>query len=486
MQTIIFADRKPFGSDPISQQYCPALLSLGGKSTLVHAIEDVAGAGIEKIYLVISSQAFQIESLLGDGTRWGIQIEYLLSRGEEKPSEIINRYRDQFDSSLLLVRGDMIRSACIKEFLASGADQDYSSAAYIQQQPAGVVLCHELSEAHVIDLLHFENIRHDADHTVAKIELADKSVSYLDELPTFFDTSISLCNGRFSGISSLGLKTESGLVHGRNKKISPRASIQGDIWLGNNVSIEDDVEIIGPVVIGDDVLIDNGARLQNSVVLPDTYLGKGVSLENSLLSKSYIYRQDIGIGLPITDDFLASALAFNGAPLTDRVLATLLFILSAPLWIYAALLAVLNTPRSLFSSISIHANGPQISDSRSSQPRSTKALEWNISSPLLRRLPWLLNVIKGDIRLIGTSPLIQPAQTEDELFGHTATAYGLLSTSQIDFNIEVSQSDRAMNDMVYDKQRSFMSDVRYLIAFTRCLFGPNRGNRKTASHSSSI
>lgn len=475
MQAILFADRKPFGSDSISQRYCPALLPLGGRATLIHSIEDLARAGVDRIHLVISSQAHQIESLLGDGSRWGVEIDYLLSRGEENPSAIINRYRDRLEASTLLVRGDMIRSACISELLDNINPSTESLSLQFDSNPAGVMFTRTGLQDVIVDQLGWQQLLSSAEYSRSQLNLTGYSCSYLKGLADFFNTALAIATNRFAHVKPVGLKTESGLVHGRNSKLDSSIAINGDVIVGNNVCIEQDVHINGPVVISNNVLVDRGVTLSNCVVLDGTYVGRDVNLENCILSRNHIHRLDMDVDLAITDDFLAAGLSLPGNDWFDRVLAMALLVISAPLWLYATVLALKVTPRRLFEKVQINSNRVFVDDREkalSSNRAKIAAVEWNLSAPLLRRLPWLFNVIKGDIRLLGSDPAPIDQHGDDQLDHLKRSAYGLLSVSQIDFDKDVSDLDRMLNDFIYDQQRSVLTDVRYLLAFVRHLFQP--------------
>lgn len=475
MQAILFADRKPFGADPTSQRYCPALLPLGGRAAVIHSIEDLARAGIDRIHLVISAQAYQIESLLGDGSRWGVEIDYLLSRGEEQPSAVIGRYRDRLGASTLLARGDMIRSACIDEMLGHIDPGAGPVSLHFDGRPAGVMFIPTGLQDAVVDQLGWPQLTSSTESPLPKLDLTGYSCSCLEGLADFSAAALAIAANDFARVKPTGLKTESGLVHGRNSKLNSGIAINGSVILGDNVCLEQDVRLNGPVVISDDVFVDRGATLRNCVILDGTYVGSDVSLENCILDKNHIHRLDMDVDLAITDDFLAADLSLPGNHWFDRVLAVALLAVSAPLWIYAAVLASMATPRRLFQTVRINSNRASVDEREpalSSDIARVAAVEWNLSSPLLRRLPWLLNVIRGDIRLLGSDPTPIDQHQDDQLDHLQHAAYGLLSVSQIDLDGDVSRLDRMLNDFVYDTQRSVLTDIRYLIAFMRHLFQP--------------
>jgi NDP-sugar pyrophosphorylase family protein len=63
--------------------------------------------------------------------------------------------------------------------------------------------------------------------------------------------------------------------------------------VGRGADVHRGVELSGRVEIGDRCVIDDGAHVTNSVVMPGTYVGRGVRLHNAIASGPWLYRVDL-------------------------------------------------------------------------------------------------------------------------------------------------------------------------------------------------
>lgn len=101
-RVIVFADRTGAELQPLTEECPVALLPIAAKPLLMHCLEDLAMAGLNTVTLVISNHADMIKSTLGSGARWGLAIDYALSRGEEPPADVLQRLEAPADALLIL------------------------------------------------------------------------------------------------------------------------------------------------------------------------------------------------------------------------------------------------------------------------------------------------------------------------------------------------------------------------------------------------
>lgn len=88
------------------------LLPVGGRSLLEHIVSGVAGAGVERVIIVIGYLGQQIEALMGDGARFGVRIRWCRqgrAEGTARALQLAEPHvgRDPF----VLVWGDILVSA---------------------------------------------------------------------------------------------------------------------------------------------------------------------------------------------------------------------------------------------------------------------------------------------------------------------------------------------------------------------------------------
>src|SRR5262249_22180583 len=62
---------------PITHTSAKQLVPVGNKPILYYGIEDVAEAGIRGIGIIVGDTAEEIRAAVGDGSRWGVSVNYL-------------------------------------------------------------------------------------------------------------------------------------------------------------------------------------------------------------------------------------------------------------------------------------------------------------------------------------------------------------------------------------------------------------------------
>ena len=78
-------------------------------------------------------------------------------------------------------------------------------------------------------------------------------------------------------------------------QIAPSASIDRNVWVGANARIGDGVRIVGPSVIGDRTVIEDGAVVEASIVWEESRIGAGAHLRGAIVGKET--RIEAGSGL---------------------------------------------------------------------------------------------------------------------------------------------------------------------------------------------
>ncbi|MBA3912474.1 MAG: hypothetical protein H0X25_01130 [Acidobacteriales bacterium] len=102
--------------------------------------------------------------------------------------------------------------------------------------------------------------------------------------------------------------------------LKPRGrEIEAGVWIGNDVQVDRSARITGPVYLGDSVragadcsitnasavergsFVDFGTTVNDSSVLPNTYLGAGLSVSNCVAGPARLYHLQRGVELQVTD-----------------------------------------------------------------------------------------------------------------------------------------------------------------------------------------
>jgi mannose-1-phosphate guanylyltransferase / phosphomannomutase len=479
MRALIFADRLGVELDPLSAILSVPLLPIVGKELLIYTIEELVGAGIVDLVVVVSAHGDQVgASILGDGQRWGASIRYVLSRGEEPPSTVWSRLNLLDGDAVLALRGDVLRSPATKEFLQQAQSKsDHCVCAAVGADTRGSLLLLRPgcpAPGDLLDCLSWVGPTPLPPGTVPWVPTAQ--LNCIEDLPAFHRANLDLLAGRIPGLAAVGRQVALGLSAGRRATVSPKSLKQGVAYVGANSRVHPEAELIGEVVIGDDVVVDRAATIRDSVILPRTYVGELLEVGNAIVSSNHLIRVDTGAVLRITEAFLLGDLSSQGGRAMrsrwDQVAGLLMLILSLPLWPLAGAAAALSGRGGLFGRRILIGNRPTIPTPMRPAGGFLDRF-WMTPIPLLRHLPRLLAVIRGDLRLFGVSPLT-PEETagrhEDWQLVRDRAPVGLFGPTQLCLGSQAPLEERLLSDAFYTRDQGAASHLRLLLLALGMLF----------------
>lgn len=451
--TILLADRLGGELSPLDQYDCPALLEVAGRMVIEYSLEDLSAAGIRRV-LLVSAHPAALERRIGDGSRWGMKLDYLLSRGEQSPAEILSHTGYEFP--LLMMRGDVIRGRTVSAFLDVASKSDLNCiAATWHGRDAGI--------AYVRKEWTHGSAWPSYDLGIATIEIGDAGFHPLDSIADFHAANVSASSGALNEFSPPGRRSGSSLVKARLACVDDGTPISGSLYAGIASRLRPNVRTKGPVIIGSRTMVDDGSYLENTVVMPDSYVGKNVDLRNAVVAGGHVIRVDSNTVLEIVDDFLISPLksVTKGAKLDswwDRVAGVFILLASLVLWPFAALLALVRNPKKPMVRRILLSN-----QSRRGEPVYFAAMHWNVPVPVLRYLPMLVPVIVGHLRLIGVRPSA-PAASFTPL---VAVPAGLIGPAQLDVSSEATEEEIELGETVFESRDGAIARLGYVLkAFT--------------------
>lgn len=275
-----------------------------------------------------------------------------------------------------------------------------------------------------------------------------------------------------------------GIWAGRNIKLHPRVKLTPPVCIGQNTWVGPDVELGPRAVIGSDVVIDQGATIQHSIVYDNTFIGKLVNVENRLVN------QDQLIDLRTNEYIRVKSLTFLGKANAqflargvknslDFCLALLLFLICLPLVVTLAALLLASTGRVIQkipcrSQRSFRWFGhPEPSarynlwrfNTRRKDGRLTRLGRW-VEAWEGERLPELLNVMKGDLAMVGLMPDTLEGERHRQAgaaFDHDDTPGGFTGMWYLQSDAASSPEDFRIADAYYLATRSWSGDWKILL-----------------------
>jgi lipopolysaccharide/colanic/teichoic acid biosynthesis glycosyltransferase/NDP-sugar pyrophosphorylase family protein len=333
----------------------------------------------------------------------------------------------------------------------------------------------------------------------------------------------------FKGIFINFMNTEEvaeGILREKHVQISPEAYLLGPMVIGEGSRIEGGAQIIGPVVVGNDCRISEGVLVRESILENEVFLSKDskveysiianfstvpskVTIKNALVVKGLKYE----IGNQICSEYelkniidlssIVSGFLFKrklysfGKRIMDLLLSAIGIVILFPLFILIAILIKLDSRGpvfyiqkrcgkngKIFGMIKFRSmadkadklqdelillketDGPMFKISQ--DPRITR-LGRLLRKNSLDELPQLINVLKGEMSLVGPRPLI----TDEMRFSLTwrdirlKVKPGITGLWQIKGRSDTSFHNWIKYDLAYVKNRSLWGDIKILFKTIR-------------------
>lgn len=147
---------------------------------------------------------------------------------------------------------------------------------------------------------------------VFRVEIPDVRYAEIRSLWRYHQANIRALRGEF-GIDFHAHEIEDGTFVGRRARLPSQAIDSGPVLVGCGSRVHRTARLGPDVVLGCDTLIDRHAILRRTIVLPGTYVGEGVELENAIVWGRRLIRVDRRVSLEVPDEALLADLL--GSPI---------------------------------------------------------------------------------------------------------------------------------------------------------------------------
>lgn len=298
------------------------LLPLHQRSLLQRAVEHLVRSGCRHIHIALGDEAAPVKDFLHTGERWGCRISYHYLDPQESLGRFVRRLDLTPEHRYWLADATQVPQESLPAMAAPAtAGQPLCWNDGTRQRWSGwglysgsfLTACEEVPAHESLEQLMLnsaELLPHPIGQPLAAATLAD-----------LLDASRRL----------LATQSEPVLI-GRGSQIHPEAKIIAPVFIGAHVKIGAST-VIGPnVAIEAGAFIDDGAHLHNSIVLPDTYVGKELDLHGIIVHGSLLANISLNIVTEISDSNLLAELDRDSRTPAHRLLAGALRLTLAPLY----------------------------------------------------------------------------------------------------------------------------------------------------------
>ena len=488
MKAIVFADRNGMELLPLTAKTSVALLPIAARPLIEFTLEALLLAKIQQAIVVIAKDADRIEQYLNTGEQWGLKLDYVLSRGQESPAQILKRLGKWLDEKeYLLIRADMLRSLNLRDFLNQAYPISTNSPiiATVEDYNAGVCLIRKQKKSATLwqasDALWWNpstfqkrllNQSSSDKNSFYLLQMTGR-IALLDSPKNYHQANLDVVKNLFPTLVLKARKIHETLLVGRQSTVPPHN--KGIV--GSYCHVHEKAHLSDNVVLSDEVIVDRYANLHNTVVLPCTYVGESVELNNALVWGNTLIRVDTGATVQVIDNFLLTdiktqAFSHYFTRILNRLLGLSLLILSLPLWPLALLLALWQKPYAPLRKVKLRGNLTWIDSTGIVRPLDFTTAEWTTQVALLRHLPKLFAVISGHLAIVGVSPQtpeLLDALTEPWERVRLEAPVGLIGPTQLQVPLDAPIEEKLLEDAYYAKTFHFGTNVLWLLrGFIAC------------------
>jgi hypothetical protein len=323
-----------------------------GKSLIEYWLEALSSRGVRHVVLLVCDRPHQVRAVVGTGARWGLTIDLVTQSAELAIETARQRFRPPAEPGWT-------------------EDGDVLLLDHLPGQPQ-----HRMFESYA---------------------------AWFAAVMAFVP--------RAATAARIGAREiQPGVWVGLHAQIHRSARLHAPCWIGEHTAIGPGA-CIGPGALLDDrVVIEEGARVTQSIIQPETFVGPLISVENSLAHGSTLVNWKTGSCLQVPDGFFLCSLSERrfspgNSGLVGRALAALAMAISAPVALAMMAWSLVRGESPLVLRLGVR---PQ-RNMRSTAFQTFAYYELAGSSNWLHRWPQFWSIVRGDLAWVGNRPL-RPTQ----------------------------------------------------------------------------
>jgi mannose-1-phosphate guanylyltransferase / phosphomannomutase len=268
-RAVVLIDRDPMQLVDLLNGRHPAMLTIGNKPLVLIAMEEIHQIGIRNVTLVFDGLSSDLRQYVGNGEQWGLRVDWI---SRSQLSGFLRRQAGH--EKLLMLRGDMLRPfGILQEALRREAYQQSANiyhAMGIDIRPEPEVLDANIQWSEILE----------------HCNLGTCVIANLDD---FHQANMLAVQNLVPGVFSAGRESKDSLTIGRGSRVNAANAVSSSIAIGVSCTVERHVTLGKNLVIGDNCFIASGSKLENAVILPDTYVGPGTSIIDKVVAPQWVY-----------------------------------------------------------------------------------------------------------------------------------------------------------------------------------------------------
>lgn len=289
-------------------------MTIAGKSWCRHMVDQCSRLNASDVYIVDCFYRVDLPRRMGNGDYWSLSLHYISGVPCGQPEDLLQHYREiPRDDDLLFVWGQVMPDVPDMHQLLNNLREVKEMPEVL---PEGIWL-----------------------YRGGKYYECVCPLLRIHTLQDYFDLNFRLL--KKPGIYNLpGYSNNEGCVFGMDVMILPECELEKPVLILDNVRLERGVSLCREVIVGRNVLINEGTRLEHTIVMDHTCIGRHMDFRDKIIDRVRVIDVPSGVCVDLNDDALTGSSlnrGINRYTLAEYLLALLicfgglpLFLLSLP------------------------------------------------------------------------------------------------------------------------------------------------------------
>jgi NDP-sugar pyrophosphorylase family protein len=490
MKAVILPTGNPDRLKPLDEWMPEFLLPIVNKPLVEHLIELLVRHTIKDIILVLKHIPYETEQYFGKGERWGCTITYSLAKAYGGIRSGLGRIQSRLGESFLCLPGNAITNVNLTDLIRAHekVQGDVTIAMRTEDKakvqpidpPLEPSFYPFIMTSRALSNLLASSLAQNLEQMITSLAKRGLNVyghyslfdhGVINSLADYLEINQSILRNGFRGIIIPGNQIKQGIWVGRQSRIDPSAKLSPPLLIGDYCQVHAGSSVGKEAIVGNNVIVSQGVSIQESIILDNTYIGSHTEIRESIVRKNILIDIPRSLNLYVGDDFILGDLekdviAKKGQRIFNCISALFLLILFLPIILPLCLFHLLFPSRKYLSSDVRYGEYVVVDLQGVKKPKAFQLYSFRSKYRFIRKLPSLINVIKGDMALVGNSPLTQletcSLKEEWEIARFNASA-GLFHLWEVEGTAAPTWEEKIVTENYYAATRSFKGDLKILI-----------------------
>ncbi|TNG00656.1 MAG: hypothetical protein EP297_03430 [Gammaproteobacteria bacterium] len=449
---------------PLLEHHSMAMLPIGGKPLVQFWCEHLNQIGVKKLHLAMRRFPEQVRDFVGKGERWGLEISISSIPEHTDSDETYRLVSSYLNENTLVSALDQLPEKDLQDWVTaiSGMTPVPRPA---EDTKAAISKLAVIGPDGMRQLLNGQE--------TAVIATDTDAVRTIKKPKDLWQANMDLLAGRITDPLPSGFEGEEGLFLDVGVQIKPAFQFEPRCSMGRHTLIETKNQLGPDVVIGSHCIVDKACRIRESVIFDHTYVGSHSDLNRVIVNGRLVYQVDHDLATWIDDPAIVGStqVKTRSVGIGSRMLALSLLCLSFPVIALIAIVQMLGG-KTAFTKDTIYIPiGRDLMGSVTYHALQVYSLV--VDQPFWRKMPWMLNVIKGDLELVGITPSHEAAPVIPDWARELASVRpGVITLYDLAEENEFSNEDKYVTDSYYLVTRTLQSNLALLARWIVRLLQP--------------